>query len=399
MNWPTVKLGEILFRRKDETTIQPLKIYKRLTIRMNGRGVVVRDEVIGNEIGTKTQFIAHAGQLALSKIDARNGAFGVVPQECDSAIITGNFWVFDVDHARLDIRYLDWLTKTSLFVDFCIRASEGTTNRLYLQEPKFLSQEIPLPSLPEQHRIVTRIEELSAKIEEARGLRQQAVEEAEAFGPAVSNALFETNRKNGWPLLPLGEVADIRSGVTLGRTLNGPTVRLPYLRVANVQDGHLDLRIIKEVDVLESEAPKWQLQSGDVLLTEGGDWDKLGRGTVWRGEISNCIHQNHIFRVRTDSDKFDSDFVAAVISSPYGKEYFQAASKQTTNLASINQTQLKAFMIFRPPLSEQRRIVAYFANVQTKVDAVKTLQEETAEELNALTPSILSRAFSGELQA
>jgi len=100
MNWPTVKLGQILFRRKDETSIQPLETYKRLTIRMNGKGIVVRDEVVGNEIGTKTQFIARAGQLVLFKIDARNGAFGVLPRHCDGAVITGNFWAFDVDPAR-----------------------------------------------------------------------------------------------------------------------------------------------------------------------------------------------------------------------------------------------------------------------------------------------------------
>ncbi len=93
----------------------------------------------------------------------------------------------------------------------------------------------------------------------------------------------------------LEQISEIRSGVTLGRVLAGKTVRLPYLRVANVQDGRLDLSRIKEIEVLESEAEKWKLSSGDLLLTEGGDWDKLGRCAVWREEIPNCIHQNHIF--------------------------------------------------------------------------------------------------------
>ena len=118
------------------------------------------------------------------------------------------------------------------------------------------------------------------------------------------------------------------------------------MRVANVQDGYLDLGKIKEVEILESEMGKWQLKKGDILLTEGGDWDKLGRGVVWNNEIFNCIHQNHIFRLRVNLDKFNPEYLCALIGSSYGKEYFQSASKQTTNLASINQRQLKAFLVF-----------------------------------------------------
>jgi type I restriction enzyme S subunit len=128
--WPMVRLGDVLKRVKDEVNVEDDETYTRLTIRMNGNGIVQRDEVHGHEIGTKRQFIARAGQLVLSKIDARNGAFGVLPPECDKAIITGNFWAFDADKERLLAPYFDYLTKTPLFVDFCVRASEGTTNRL-----------------------------------------------------------------------------------------------------------------------------------------------------------------------------------------------------------------------------------------------------------------------------
>jgi type I restriction enzyme S subunit len=200
-----------------------------------------------------------------------------------------------------------------------------------------------------------------------------------------------------WPQLSLEDVAEIRSGVILGRRLAGKTVRLPYLRVANVQDGHLNLSEIKDVEVLEHEAEKWRLIRGDLLLTEGGDWDKLGRGTVWREEIPYCIHQNHIFRLRTKPQDFVPEFLAALIGSPVGKAYFQEASKQTTNLASINQRQLKAFRIVQPPLSEQNRIVSYLDSLQAKVDTLKRLQAETAAELDALLPAILDRAFKGEL--
>jgi type I restriction enzyme S subunit len=108
----------------------------------------------------------------------------------------------------------------------------------------------------------------------------------------------------GWQMVRLKELAQIASGVTKGRRFNGAeTVFAPYLRVANVQAGRLDLSEIKEVEVLSGDVEKYRLHPGDVLMTEGGDRDKLGRGTIWRGEVDNCIHQNHIFRVRPDRSR------------------------------------------------------------------------------------------------
>ena len=131
-DWPIVKLGEVLSRIKNGVIVQDDKQYTRLTIRMNGKGISRRDTIFGNSIGTKKQFIARAGQFVLSKIDARNGAFGLLPNDCDNAIITGNFWAFNIDKKRLLPKYFEYLTKTPIFADFCIRGSEGTTNRLYL---------------------------------------------------------------------------------------------------------------------------------------------------------------------------------------------------------------------------------------------------------------------------
>ncbi len=141
------------------------------------------------------------------------------------------------------------------------------------------------------------------------------------------------------------------------RLIVGPTVRLPYLRVANVQDGTLDLTSVKQVEVRPDEVDKWKLMKGDVLLTEGGDWDKLGRGAIWQGELDECIHQNHIFRVRVSRDVIDPGFLLLQTSSPAGKAYFQSAAKQTTNLASINQGQLRGFPVLLTPLSIQRQVI------------------------------------------
>jgi type I restriction enzyme S subunit len=192
-NWPKVRLGELLRRVKDEINVEDEQTYARLTIRMNGNGIVLRDRAPGHEIGTKKQFLARVGQLVLSKIDARNGAFGILSSECDKAIITGNFWAFDADKERLLPSYFNYLTKTPLFVEFCVQASEGTTNRLYLQEDQFLAQEVMLPPLAEQRRIVARIEELAAKLEQARALHEGAQNEAVALltaarGSSIANS-------------------------------------------------------------------------------------------------------------------------------------------------------------------------------------------------------------------
>lgn len=158
-----------------------------------------------------------------------------------------------------------------------------------------------------------------------------------------------------WQLVPLSTVADVQTGLALGKEAKVDPVRLPYLRVANVQDGFLDLSEVKEVTVERSLIPRYSLRHGDVLMTEGGDFDKLGRGYIWHDEIPNCLHQNHVFVVRPH-DNLLSYFLASLTSSDYGRAYFQSCSKQSTNLASINSSQLKAFPVPLPTRDEQAAI-------------------------------------------
>jgi type I restriction enzyme S subunit len=179
--WPLVRLGDVLLRHKDGLDIEEDEGYTRLTIRMNGQGVGVRDKVCGREIGTKRQFRVKAGQFLLSKIDARNGAFGLVPNDCDEAIVTGNFWAFDISSDRVVPRFIDLLTKTTLFVDYSIKASSGTTNRLYLQEEKFVEQKIELPPIEEQIKIVARIDTVQKQLDAAEKLRRSVTDEMNAL--------------------------------------------------------------------------------------------------------------------------------------------------------------------------------------------------------------------------
>lgn len=136
--YPLVQIKEFLTRNKTAIEIQDDVYYKRATIKVRNGGIFLRDTVIGSKIGTKNQFVISKGQFLLSKIDARNGAFGVVPDVLDGGVITGNFWTFDVDYSKVNPHYLALLTTTKEFIEFCEQASNGTTNRHYLQEPLFL---------------------------------------------------------------------------------------------------------------------------------------------------------------------------------------------------------------------------------------------------------------------
>ena len=150
------RIGKAITRRKDQMVVEDDKRYKRITIKTNCGGVFVRDEVLGKDIKTKNQYYVKAGQLAVSKIDARNGAFGIVPPEADGAIITGNFWVYDVNPEIANIDYLILLLSSNVFVQAWQDCSNGSGNRLYLQEDRFLNYKIPMPAVTKQKQIVDR---------------------------------------------------------------------------------------------------------------------------------------------------------------------------------------------------------------------------------------------------
>jgi len=147
------KIGEVVKRVKDTTNVKDDLQYKRITIKLESRGVQVRDVVDGSFVQTKKQFFVKEGQLAISKIDARNGAFGIVHSDADGAIITSNFWVFDVDTKIANADYLVTLFASSYFTDIWLECSNGSGNRLYLQEDEFLNYEIPLPDLATQNKL------------------------------------------------------------------------------------------------------------------------------------------------------------------------------------------------------------------------------------------------------
>lgn len=248
---------------------------------------------------------------------------------------------------------------------------------------------IPLPLLDTQRHIAKVLEQADRLCRQA----QQMEAEFDRLAQALFLEMFGDYRQQTTEhFLPLAGVADVVSGVAKGSKLSGAVRTLPYLRVANVQDGFLDLSEIKEIEASERDIEKYRLKAGDILMTEGGDFDKLGRGAMWSGEIAECIHQNHIFRVRL-SDAYEPRFFACYLRTPMVKAYFLGCAKKTTNLASINMSQLKALPTPKEPLDRQKQFVAALQ----QIEAQRQMARRQQAELEQAFQSLMQRAIKGEL--
>lgn len=217
----------------------------------------------------------------------------------------------------------------------------------------------------------------------------------EPHGPDTSTLL---QLPDGWCWANLLQIAELKGGITKGQKRRPQDVlrRVPYLRVANVQRGYLDLADVKQIEATEQEIDELKLEPGDILFNEGGDRDKLGRGWIWHGEIPECIHQNHVFRARLYLSEVKPQFVSWY-GNTFGQQYFMEQGKQTTNLASINLTKLRELPVPLPPAAEQRRIVA---EVERRLSLVEELErdiEASLKRAERLRQSILKRAFEGKL--
>lgn len=251
--------------------------------------------------------------------------------------------------------------------------------------------EIPLPPLPEQRRIASMLDRAEGLVQ----LRERSRHLMHELESRLFASFFRDELSGGAKAatIPLGEIAQCSSGITKGRRTAEPTSPTPYMAVSNVQDRRLDLSVVKLIDATEVERDRFRLASGDLLLTEGGDPDKLGRGTVWRDEIEGAIHQNHIFRVRLTDDNYLPDYLNWLLASDYGKSYFLSRAKQTTGIATINQTQLKAFPVIATKPERQRA----FVRVLEAARASEGVADRHATRLSDLMSGLQARAFRGEL--
>lgn len=352
-------------------------------------GDVIFNNTNSEELVGKTAYFGHDGRFLLSN-------HMTIIRVLDPGAVDA-FWL---------AKELQFLFEKGLFRSLCRRH----VNQASVSLERLKGIEIPLPELPEQRAIahvlstVQRAIEATEKVIAAtRELKRSLMRHLFTYGPVP---LQEAERvplghspfgqmPQHWRVLPLDACAHVQTGAAKGRQLKGQdTISVPYLRVANVQDGYLDLSEIKTLPILKSELQRYQLQPGDVLLTEGGDFDKLGRGFIWTGQIRNCIHQNHIFAVRANRSILLPRYLAYLIQSDYGKAYFLSVAHRTTHLACINSTKLKAFPVLVPELAEQEQIVSVLESADRKLEA----EEQRQAALENLFRSLLQHLMTGKVR-
>ena len=294
-------------------------------------------------------------------------------------------------HGDFMFHLLQWITES-------VRLSSHGIGMLHMTKEGMEKWIVSIPALAEQKRLALRLREQLAEVEKAREALQAQLEAAEKIHAAALRAAFAESVQTSWPKSRLGDVANITAGVTLGRKLAPGSLRkVPYLRVANVKDGRLDLSHVTATEAKQTEIDHLRLRFGDLLLTEGGDPDKLGRGTFWRDELPECIHQNHVFRLRFDLAKFDPAFLAFQFGSEYGKAYFFAHAKQTTGIATINRKVLDQFPLLCPTLAIQQATAgklteslagthSLIAEIRARLEAVEKLPGALLREVFTTSP-------------
>lgn len=391
-SWPLVALGEVLKKSEESVSIATNTLYREVTIKLWGKGVVLRREASGTEMAALRRAVVRQGQFILSRIDARNGAFGLVPESLDGAVVSNDFPSFNLNQERLEPKFLEWLSKTSVFVDLCKAASEGTTNRVRLKEEKFLAMAIHLPPLAEQRRIVVRIEELSTKIGEARGLRRLAVEEAKALFESCMSTTFNSANVR-FNMKTFQEFCNVVRGGS-PRPAGSPIYydgTIPFLKVADLTKDDKKYLTTYTATIKEAGLSRSRyVPSGTLMLTNSGA--TLGVPKICSFET--CFN----------------DGVQAFLNIPpeISKEYLYYFFKSKTSWfrdwaargqgqPNLNTEMVKTMSVPLPSIPVQRHIVVYLDNLQAKVDSLKHLQTETAAELNAMLPSILDKAFQGAL--
>ncbi|WP_404295490.1 restriction endonuclease subunit S [Halomonas sp.] len=213
--------------------------------------------------------------------------------------------------------------------------------------------------------------------------------------PEIAGDEYPFEIPAGWVVSRMDDITDIQSGIAKGKKHTGKkTTWLPYLRVANVQRGRLDLSEVKEIEISCDETEKYSVKKRDLLITEGGDWDKVGRTAIWNAAIDPMAHQNHVFRARLILDEQNEKWIEKYLNSGFSREYFAGSSKQTTNLASINKTQLRSSTVPVPPIEEQRRIIEKIDELMAICDRLKARLGEAGDTRTRLAEAVVEQAVS-----
>jgi len=376
--WPKVALGELLRRSDESAAIDPAVEYHEVTIKLWGKGVVSRGKVLGSDV-VSVRRVVRANQLILSKIDARNGAIGLVPPELDGAIVSNDFPSFEFrDPDQCDAAFIGWLVRSSSFVELCKAASEGTTNRVRIKEDRFLDQQIALPPLEEQQALVARLDALAEKSRQVEAHLDAVERDAEhllalRFRDVTANA----------PLRTMAEVA--------------PFVRRPVeididtrYREVGARSFGKGLFIKPDFDGAEAtwQKPVW-IKSGDLVLSNIKAWE--GAIAIAGNEHDSCIASHRYITCVPDPERVTVGFLAYYLLSEDGLEKVGLASPGTADRnRTLSLGNLGKIQVPMPPLAAQQ----IFDRLQAEITALKTKHTAIREANAALIPATLERVFA-----
>lgn len=380
-SWTSYRLGDFLVRQYDSLSVESLSKYKRITIKTKGLGIELRDEVLGIEIGTKNQFKVKYNQFLLSKIDAMNGAFGIVPIECDGGIITGNFWTYDLNENIINREYLRLLCIKQVFTQFSLDASEGTTNRKYLREDKFLNIKILIPPLCEQQRLVSITESVKKNIERINILRTNQIKELNTL---LFSKYFEMIKASEW--IPMQIVAPI---IRRQVKINPKEIYLE-IGVRSFGRGLFENPSFVGVE-LTWQKPYW-MKEGDLLFSNIKAWE--GAVGLIPKQYDGWVGSHRYITCVPNLNLVNPEFLYYYFKTQEGVEKLSMASPGTADRnRTLNTKLLQQILIPVPDLKFQN----LFVDLLHKVNTIKKLQYDNAKEISGLMPSLLDKAFKGQL--
>lgn len=356
--------------------------------------------------------IALPDTLVINSMNVIIGAVGISQYfGCVSPV----YYVFEPIEGT-DLRYIYYLFTNTGFQKEMRKYAKGILEiRLRISSNDMLKRIVPSPPFKEQQRIADYLDKMCAEIdavlektrasiEEYKKLKQAVITQAVTKGIRGDRPMKDSGIEwigdipAEWRKTQLRHCAAIKSGITLGKKYEktDSLVERPYLRVANVQDGYVDLSVLTTIEVTQDEDLKYRLRAGDVLMTEGGDRDKLGRGCVWHGEIEPCLHQNHIFAVQTSKETLLPEFLEYLTVSDVGRSYFDVTAIKTTNLACTSSSKVLAFTIPLPSVEEQAEIVEALNTKCAGIDALVAKKQQYLTEIENYKKSLIYEYVTGK---
>ena len=364
------------------------------------------------EAPSRARRITRHGDVIVSTVRTYLQAIAPIENPPENLIVSTGFAVVRPKGSLFDARFCKYAVREKHFLWEVESRSTGVSYPA-INASDLADIRINLPDIETQRLIADYLDRETARIdalvaEKEKMLALLEEKRAALISRAVARGLDENAplKPSGldwlgdipahWELWRLKHLAEVRGGLTLGKKYSrNDLIEMPYLRVANVQDGYLKLDDVQTVEVSPEEARCYLLQRDDVLMNEGGDIDKLGRGCVWRDEIKSCLHQNHVFSVRPR--RADAEWLALWTSTLHAKRYFEQRAKRSTNLASISSTNIKELPVPMPPMDEQLNIKRYVESTVKKIVAIYSEMQQSIELLKERRAALITAAVTGQV--